>query len=340
MSKLLFFLSTNALAILLAASYPLNIHGFTATSLLPTIPVVTTTTSTASSSELLAHVRRSHTHTSPTATTTTPPSPAAASRTFSSRSSQPSSAGTAAKSVFSVIDKDGNGKIDRNELSEYLTRQGPYTKAVAQSIFDRLDANHDGHLVLEELVIGMNDHQLFSAIGSSSKQKEVSTIASNKKIVKMIANPQKSFAVSTKRNNNSSNNNTVPNKKNATNMKQWRQKIEQKANAFFRTMDADNDGTISLLELQEHFLIQRMQAVAQSTGLLESLKSKQQPSKKVANNHDHHHHSNGVVPWHHSEAAITNLFRTLDVNQDGRITCQDLKEAFVRYPSVRHAFQV
>ena len=113
-------------------------------------------------------------------------------------------------------------------------------------------------------------------------------------------------------------------------MKQWRNKMEKKAQLLFQTIDADRDGSISLAELKEHFLVRRMQAVAQSSGLLASLKS--QPT--TANMKD------SVVPWHQSEAAVQTLFQTLDVNADGRITSQDLREAFVRYPSVRHAFQV
>lgn len=239
---------------------------------------------------LMAHARRSHTVIS------------------KNNSNQKSTV----QSVFAKIDKDGNGKIDRRELQDYLTSEGPYTKAVAQSIFDRLDENQDGHLAPSELAIGMQEHQLFRAITQKKK-----TLVQN--------NPETTFAL--KQQPRQQKNQQLRNKKSS--MKQWRNKMEEKAQRVFQAMDADRDGIISLTELKEHFLVRRMQAVAQSNGLLASLKSSPTAESK-----------DSVVPWHHSETAVKTLFQTLDVNADGRITSQDLREAFVRYPSVRHAFQV
>ena len=268
------------MALLLAAALPTGIQSFTSTAA-PYSAVPT---------GLMAHARRSHTVVN---------------------SKNNNSQKSTVQSVFAKIDKDGNGKIDRRELQDYLTSAGPYTKAVAQSIFDRLDENQDGHLVPSELAIGMQEHQLFRAI----TQKKKSVVQNN---------PEKTFALKQKQQQD---NQQRRNKKSS--MKQWRNKMEEKAQRVFQAMDADRDGSISLTELKEHFLVRRMQAVAQSNGLLASLKSS--PSAEA---------KDSVVPWHHSETAVKTLFQTLDVNADGRITSQDLREAFVRYPSVRHAFQV
>ena len=298
------------MALLLAAALPTNIHGFTPSTVAPTAPY--TAASPLPDSALMAHARRAHTLTATTTTTT-----------------RPRPRNNAAQSVFAKIDKDGNGKIDREELQAYLTSEGmPYTKAVAQSIFDRLDANQDGHLVLEELATGMQEHQLFRAITSSKEQSKPSKSQQLPKKIKVVQNPQTAFALKQQQQQRKSQNNKK------ASMKQWRQRVEQKANRFFQVIDADRDGIISLTELKEHFLVRRMQAVAQSNGLLASLKSSSQRSKAAVPENAN------VVPWHHSETAIQTLFQTLDVNADGRITSQDLREAFVRYPSVRHAFQV
>ena len=127
-------ISTKTMAFLIAASLPSSTHAFASTTMAAFSGVVAPQPST--STTLLAHARRSHTVT---------------------RNTNKNDENTV-QSVFAKIDKDGNGKIDRRELQEYLTSEGPYTKAVAQSIFDRLDENHDGHLVLSELATGMLEH--------------------------------------------------------------------------------------------------------------------------------------------------------------------------------------
>lgn len=195
--------------------------------------------------------------------------------------------------IFSQMDKDGNGKIDAKELRDYLVEKGPYTDAVVRSIFERLDVNRDGHLVLEELEDGMKQHQLLRATTTADPQ------------TKFPIKPKKQQA---KRNNN---------KKVKT------QKLRDQAKQFFEMLDVNHNGYISLTELKEHFMVRRMQQVAQSSGLLFEKGRKQH-----------------TVSVQHSEAAIQQLFQTMDVNHDGRITLQDLGEAFVKYPSVRHAFQV
>lgn len=281
---------TKTMALLIAAGLPTSNRAFAPVAL-PT-PNDVASTQPSLPTTLLAHARRSHTVTS-----------------------QTKNEENTVQSVFAKIDKDGNGKIDRRELQDYLTSEGPYTKAVAQSIFDRLDENRDGHLVPSELATGMLEHQLFRAI-------------TQKKNTFVQHNPQETFALKQQQRHHQPN--KQQRKKKKTSMKQWRNKMEQKAQLLFQAMDADRDGSISLAELKEHFLVRRMQAVAESNGLLASLKS--QPSHTKA--------SDSVVPWHHSETAVQKLFQTLDVNADGRISSKDLREAFVRYPSVRHAFQV
>lgn len=201
--------------------------------------------------------------------------------------------------VFSQIDKDGNGKIDAQELRDYLVERGPYTEAVAKSIFERLDANHDGDLSLEELDQGMKKHNLFRAVVTPEPK---------------TAHPATKFAVKPK-----------PNNKKLKKAQQI-QHYKEQAQRFFEKMDVNKDGYISLAELKEHFLVKRMQVIAQSSGLFQKEKSSQPKSSQF-------------VAWHHSEAAIQKLFNVLDVNDDGMISLQEWREAFVKYPSVRHAFQ-
>lgn len=284
--------STTAMALLIAAAVPTSVHGFTTA----TSPF-TTASSVRSASALMAVPRRVHTVVNKNQ--------------------------NAAQSVFAKIDTDGNGKIDKKELLQYLTSEGPYTTAVAQSIFERLDANQDGHLVLAELVTGMKEHHLFGAI-ATSKSKEQPT-----KKINVVANPKNTFAVVQKPMAN--------NDGKKASMKQWRSRVEQKANKFFQMIDADRDGSISITELKEHFLVKRMQAVAKSSGLLASLRSSDDVTTETSSSSSK---KASDVPWHHSETAIQTLYQTLDVNSDGRITSEDLRKAFVQYPSVRHAFQV
>merc|ERR1712228_926897 len=58
-----------------------------------------------------------------------------------------------ADAVFSIIDKDGNGMIEREELRDHLSKAGYAMKAV-DMIFDKLDTNADGMISREELRVG------------------------------------------------------------------------------------------------------------------------------------------------------------------------------------------
>ena len=180
-----------------------------------------------------------------------------------------------------------------------MKEKGPYTDAVAKSIFERLDVNKDGHLVLEELDQGMKQHQLLRATTT--------------------ADPQTKFPIKPKTQSKSQ----QQKRNHKKSRQQQSKKIRDQAKLFFDQLDVHRNGYISLTELKEHFMVQRMQQVAQSSGLLVEKGRKQH-----------------TVSWQHSEAAIQKLFQDIDVNHDGRITLQDLREALVKYPSVQHAFQV
>lgn len=249
----------------------------------PVGPTTTTTTSTTASA-LHAHARRTH--------------------TYAIRSALKSS--NSPRTVFDEMDKDGNGKVDAQELTDYLKEAGPYTDAVSRSIFERLDVNRDGHLELEELAQGMKHHKMF------------------------LADVRKDTKIPIKAKTH--NNHKKPNNKKNTKRRRSYSDLAQK---FFDTLDANRDGSISMQELKEHFLAQRMQVVAQSSGLLESLKGGKKSSNNKANKANN---ASAEKAWHSSEAAVQKLFQAIDVNDDGRISIQELREAFETNPSVRHAF--
>ena len=61
------------------------------------------------------------------------------------------------KQFFQEVDKDRNGKIDRQELRELLeTIWGKESEidltASVQSTFEKCDLNHDGFITFEELL--------------------------------------------------------------------------------------------------------------------------------------------------------------------------------------------
>lgn len=61
------------------------------------------------------------------------------------------------KQFFQEVDKDRNGKIDRQELREFLeTIWGKESEidltASVQSTFEKCDLNHDGFITFEELL--------------------------------------------------------------------------------------------------------------------------------------------------------------------------------------------
>jgi Ca2+-binding EF-hand superfamily protein len=65
--------------------------------------------------------------------------------------------------IFSIIDKDGNGYLELNELTNHLKPVG-YTEKVIQSIFTKMDMNNDGKISRQEFQGGM---VLFAALQSA-----------------------------------------------------------------------------------------------------------------------------------------------------------------------------
>ena len=65
--------------------------------------------------------------------------------------------------IFSIIDKDGNGYLELNELTNHLKPVG-YTEKVIQSIFTKMDTNNDGKISRQEFQGGM---VLFAALQSA-----------------------------------------------------------------------------------------------------------------------------------------------------------------------------
>jgi Ca2+-binding EF-hand superfamily protein len=65
--------------------------------------------------------------------------------------------------IFSIIDKDGNGYIDLDELMNHLKPVG-YTEKVINNIFDKMDTNDGGKISRHEFQGGM---VLFAALQSA-----------------------------------------------------------------------------------------------------------------------------------------------------------------------------
>mmetsp|Transcript_25163 Transcript_25163/g.28143 ORF Transcript_25163/g.28143 Transcript_25163/m.28143 type:complete len:249 (-) Transcript_25163:467-1213(-) len=65
--------------------------------------------------------------------------------------------------IFSIIDKDGNGYIEKAELTSHLKPSG-YTEQVIATIFGKMDMNKDGKISKQEFQGGM---VLFSQLQSA-----------------------------------------------------------------------------------------------------------------------------------------------------------------------------
>jgi len=65
--------------------------------------------------------------------------------------------------IFSIIDKDGNGFIEKAELTGHLKPSG-YTEQVISTIFGKMDMNNDGKISKQEFQGGM---VLFSQLQSA-----------------------------------------------------------------------------------------------------------------------------------------------------------------------------
>ncbi|CAB9518429.1 expressed unknown protein [Seminavis robusta] len=204
--------------------------------------------------------------------------------------------------VFDRMDKDGNGKVDAQEMRDYLVDTGVCTDAVAKSIFSRLSRH--GHVDVKQLECAMTQHNL---LRQQQPPAQVTFPIQTKTVVK----------------NNNNNNKRRNNKTDKIKM------YHQQAKQFFEALDVNRDGFISLQELQQHFIVKRMELVAQKSSGLFADNAKKHKSVKRPD----------LLLAEYSEAALQKLFQTIDMNADGRISLQDLREAFVRYPSVRHAFQ-
>jgi len=151
--------------------------------------------------------------------------------------------------VFSCIDKDGNGEITQEELTEHLTSSG-YTPEAVGKIFEKLDTDKSGTLSREELKAGLRNYTpLRKAPGFGNYNEEFKT------------------------------------------------EIHADADALFNSVDFDNDGEITDVELRVHL---------------------REFSK-------------------YTDAAISNVFELLDVDGNGGIDRTELRSAFVRYSALRQA---
>jgi Ca2+-binding EF-hand superfamily protein len=229
--------------------------------------------------------------------------------------------------LMDEMDTNGNGQIDAVEWRNYLVTvtQGRYTDAVAKSIFQRLDTRGKGSLPLAQVARGIRDHDLLSPVTMTTTTTAHSMGSSNNANAVAASNtyaPPRTFTVKAKQPKRQQQN-AYDNNDDKTSQ----QLYNQQAKRFFDAMNVRYDGFLSFQELSEHFLLQRMQQVARSTGLSSSLTTKQQQQRP------------DLVAWNLSETAIRNLFQMMDSNADGRISLEDLRHAFVRYPSVRQACQ-
>jgi len=318
-------MSTYSAVRLAVLSLALFVHcqGFTVPST-PSIPSTSSARTTSTTTARQAHARRSHTITpkmdqkqDATVAVTSKKSTASPRKKFQfQRKNTSEQVDVTAQTMFHAIDTDGNGKIDAHEMREYLVSTGVYTEAVAKSIFERLDTSQKGHLQLKELQQGMQHHSLFGEKEVPNKQQVV--VKDPQQTYVPIRNKQQ--PLQQRRNRNA-------------NQRVFQRRLSVEAQAFFEKLDANRDGFVSMKELKEHFMVQRMQAAAQSSGLF-SEQPQEQPKQRTTSEDN-----KKAVPWHHSEAAIQKLFEVLDVNADGRISLQELRDAFVQSPTVRHVFQ-
>lgn len=56
--------------------------------------------------------------------------------------------------LFKIMDKDGNGLLERKEMKRVLKKQGIFEKHEIKMIFDILDADKDNEITCEEFVKG------------------------------------------------------------------------------------------------------------------------------------------------------------------------------------------
>jgi Ca2+-binding EF-hand superfamily protein len=87
--------------------------------------------------------------------------------------------------------------------------------------------------------------------------------------------------------------------------KEFVKEIHTDADYLFRAIDTDRSGTISVVELQEHLT-----------------------RDEGANRNNKYNY------WSQAQA---NIFKMLDVNEDGKISMKELRDAFVKYSALRQA---
>lgn len=224
-----------------------------------------------------------------------------------------STAQLSAASVFDQLDKNSKGKVYAQEVCDYLVKMGPYTHAVARSIFERLDVQRKGHLLLEELERGIQEHNLFGT----------------RSVPSMPVNDNGSetpLRQGTKENNKLYHQSTMTaiggyTKKHRRQKKRKQStRYHQQAKRFFGALQVGPEGFLTLEQLREHFHLKRMEAVARRLQSQGSALTK-------------------TTAWKYSEPHLLKVFRIVDTNDDGRISLSDLEDAFAKHPSLRHAFQ-
>jgi Ca2+-binding EF-hand superfamily protein len=252
-----------------------------------------------------------------------------------------------AETIFSQMDADGNGLVSKRELRNYLVEQsqGAYTPAVIDSIFARLDNNHDGTLSLEEFQHGMQQYAPIHREGPRASRAATPKTNRNKskhhrnkpKSSSSSRNPAKVVAVKEagRRQQPKKKQQPSPTNTNSSLSKKELHRLQKQAKAFLKIVDTNRDGSISVAELKDFFLLQRMKDIATHSGLLHA------PSS--ASEHKNHSKDSTLTAalmkhsTFYSESSIQKLFRVLDVNEDGRISSKELEDAFVRYHEVRQA---
>jgi Ca2+-binding EF-hand superfamily protein len=215
--------------------------------------------------------------------------------------------------IFSLIDADGNGDVSRKELKEYLLdSDGTYTEAVVDSIFTRLDTDRSGSISLGEFHHALQEHELFRAApGIELEQKP----------------PRRRGATcSTTSNFHSETAETQERQREKGPGEDSLKELYDEAKGYFREIDTDRDGSISVSELKDYFMLKKMTQVALKSGLLQQSKNK---DKSMSSKRE----------FVFSEPAVDNVFDLLDRNSDGRISFGELRDAFVRYHAVRQSFR-
>merc|ERR1719237_866259 len=75
-----------------------------------------------------------------------------------------------ADQVFDVVDLDGNGVVDFDEMRQYLRTRG-YTDTAVNAVFRGMDANSDGELSRTEFEDGFTKYALVrQAVGALVKK--------------------------------------------------------------------------------------------------------------------------------------------------------------------------